>query len=70
MLLSVLVDGSTNSLGNAVYDCCNSRFDVASHGVSAETNPNMRLQFQLFFGNLAVLKSFAASLDRFVCQFS
>ena len=62
ILLTVLADGNTNSLRNALYDRRNSRFDIVLHGICAETKPNM--------WNSAVWKSFAASLERFVCQFS
>ena len=33
MLLSVLADLSTNSLGNVLYDCRISRFDIPFHGI-------------------------------------
>jgi len=42
MLLRVLADGSTSLLRNALYDRRSSRFDIAFHGIWAETNPNIR----------------------------
>jgi len=42
MLLRVVADGSTSSLRNALCDCHSSRLEIALHGISAETNPNMR----------------------------
>ena len=42
MLLSIVVNGSTRSSHNALYDCCSSRFDIAFHEILAETNSNMR----------------------------
>jgi len=42
MLLRVVVDGRTRTLRNDLYDCRSSRFDIAFHGICAETNPNMR----------------------------
>ena len=33
MLLRVVVDGSTRSLRNALYDHCSCRFDIAFHGI-------------------------------------
>jgi hypothetical protein len=63
-------DSNTNSLGNALYDCRSSRFDIAFHGICAKTKPNMRYRFQVSWWNSAVWKSFAASLECFVCQFS
>jgi hypothetical protein len=42
----------------------------ALHGICAKTKPNMWYQFLVSWWNLAVWKSFAASLERFVCQFS
>ena len=70
ILLRVLADGNTNSLRNALHDCRSSRFDIEFHGISAEKKPNMRYRFQVSWWNSAVWKSFAASLERFVCQFS
>jgi len=70
ILLRVLADGNTNSLRNTLYDCCSSRFDIAFHGIWAETKPNMRYRFQVSWWSSAVWKSFAASLEHFVCQFS
>jgi len=42
MLHSVLVDGSTNSLCNALYDRRISRFDIDCHGIGSETNTIIR----------------------------
>jgi len=42
MLMRVVVDGSTRSSRNALYDRRCSRFDIAFHGIYAETIPNMR----------------------------
>jgi hypothetical protein len=42
MLLRVVADGGTRSSRNALYDRRSSRFDIAFHGLCAETNPNMR----------------------------
>jgi hypothetical protein len=42
MLLRVVADGRTRSLCNALYDGRSSRYDIAIHGICAETNPNMR----------------------------
>jgi hypothetical protein len=42
MLLSVLADGRTNSLGNASYDCCGRSNDITVHGIWDKQNPNMR----------------------------
>jgi len=47
ILLWVLADGNTNSLRNALYDHRSSRFDIAFHGICAETNPNMRYRIQV-----------------------
>jgi len=38
----VVADVRTRSLCNTVYDSGSSRFDIALHGLRAETNPNMR----------------------------
>jgi hypothetical protein len=42
MLLRVVVDGRTRSSHNALYDRRSSRFDIAFHGICAETTPNIR----------------------------
>jgi len=42
MLLCVLADSMTWLSRNDPYDRRSSRFDIAFHGISAETNPNMR----------------------------
>jgi len=42
MSLQVIADGRTRSSRNALYDRRSSRFDIAFHGMYAETNPNMR----------------------------
>jgi len=41
MLLSLLEDGCTNMLRNALYDHCRLMFDLALHGILAENGPNM-----------------------------
>jgi len=41
MLLRVIADGTTSSSRDALYDRRSSRFDIAFHGIWAETNPNM-----------------------------
>jgi len=68
MLQRVMADGSTWSLCIALHDCRSSRFDITSHGIWAETYPNMRWRFQVPWWNLAVRNSFAASLEHSVCQ--
>jgi len=70
MLLRVVADGSTRSSRNALYDRCSSRFDIAFHGICAETNPNMRYRFHMSWWNSEVSKSLAASLERLVCHSS
>jgi len=70
MLLRVVADGSTRSSRNAVYDCRSSRFDIAFHGICAETHPNMRYRFHVSWWNSQVSKSLAASLERLVCHSS
>ena len=70
VLLRVLADGNTSSLWNALYDRCNLRFDIAFHGICAKTKPNMRQRFPVSWWNSAVWKSFSASVEHFVCQFS
>jgi len=42
LLLRVMVDGSTSSLRNASLDHYIFRFDIAFHGIRAETNTNIR----------------------------
>jgi len=42
MLVGLKADGSTRLSRNALYDRRSSRYDIASHGIWAETNPNMR----------------------------
>jgi len=42
MLQSVIADGSSRSLRNALYDHRSSRSDIAFQGMWAKTNPNMR----------------------------
>jgi len=69
MLLRVVADGSSRSSRNALYDRRSSTFDIAFHGICAETNPNMRLQFHVSWWNSEVSTSLAASLERFVCHF-
>jgi hypothetical protein len=41
MFYRVMGDGGTNSLRNVWYDRRSCLFNVAFHGISAETNPNM-----------------------------
>jgi len=69
MLLRVVADGSTRSSRNALYDRRSSRFDIAFHGIWANTNPNMRYRFHVSWCNSEVSKSLSASLERFVCRF-
>jgi len=47
MIVRVVADGSTKSSRNAIYDRGRSRFDIAFHGICAETNPNMRYPFHV-----------------------
>jgi len=47
ILLRVLADGNTNLLPYALYDRRSSTFDIAFHGICAETKPNTRYQFQV-----------------------
>jgi len=42
MLLRVVADGRTRSSRNELYDRHSWRFDIAFHGICAETNPNIR----------------------------
>jgi len=42
MLRTKLADSYTNRLRNALYECCISSFDIAFHGIWAQTNPDMR----------------------------
>ena len=42
MLLTIVADGRTRSSGNVLYHSRSSRFDIAFHGICAETNSNMR----------------------------
>ena len=70
MLPTMLAGGSTNSLRNTLYDYCSSRFGMAFYGIQAETNPNMQQWLQVRWWNSAISKSFAASVEHFVCQFS
>jgi len=42
LLLRVVADGRTRWSRNAFYDRRSSRFHIAFHRISAETNPNMR----------------------------
>jgi len=70
ILLRVLANGNTNSLCNALYDRLSWRFDIGFHGICAETKPNVRYRFKVSWWNSAVWKSFAASLEHFVRQFS
>ena len=69
MLLSVVVDGSTKWSCNAFYNRRSSRFDIAFHGIWAETDPKMRLWFHVSWWNSEVSKSLAASLECYVCNF-
>jgi len=69
-LPSLLADGHTNSSCNELCECRSSRFDIPFHEIWAETNSNMTLRFQVSWWHSAVWKSFAASSERFVCQFS
>jgi len=69
MLLRVVADGSTRSSGSALYDCRSSRFDIAFHGLWADTNPNMRYRFHMSWWDSEVSKSLSASMERFVYHF-
>jgi len=42
MLLTILADGSTNSLRDVLYNYCNSRYNTVLHEIEAEVNANMR----------------------------
>jgi len=42
IVLRVLANTNTDSLRKALYECPSSMFDIAFHGMGAETNPNMR----------------------------
>jgi len=42
MMLSVLADGITNWLWNAMYERCSSWFDIVFYRIGAKTYPNMR----------------------------
>jgi len=66
----VLPDGKTNSLCHVLNKGRSSRFDVTFHALRAKTIPNIMLRFQVSWWNLAVWKSFDASVEDFVCQFS
>jgi len=70
MLIRVVPDGRTRSSRNALYDHRRSRFDIAFHGMWAETNPNMRQRFHVSWWHLEVSKSLSASLEHFVPHFS
>jgi len=70
MLLRVVADRSTRSSRNALYDRRSSRFDIAFHGIWAETNRNLRYWFHVSWWNSEVSKSLAASLERLVCHSS
>jgi len=69
ILLTVIADGRTRLLRNTLYDHRSSRFDIVFHGSCAETNPNIRYQFHVFWWNSEVSKSLSASFERFVCHF-
>jgi len=68
MMLRVLADGSTSLLCNAFCDSRSSRFNIAFQGIWAETDPNLRKQFEVSWWNLSVTKSLDARLERVVCQ--
>jgi len=70
MLLSMVVDTSTNSLLNALYHHSSSTFNIAFHCIWAEMNLNIRYRFQVSWWNSAISKSFITSLVHIVCQFS
>jgi len=65
----VVVDSSTMSDHNDLYDCRSWRFDIAFRGKWAKTHSNMRLLFHVSWWNSEVSKSLAASLERFVYHF-
>ena len=70
MLLRVEADSSTRLLRNALYDRRSLRLDIVFQAIWAKTNSNMRYCFDVSWGNSEVWKSLAASLERFVGQFS
>jgi len=70
ILLRVVADGRIRFSRNALYDYCSSTFDIAFHGICAETNPNMRYWFHVSWWNSEVSKSLAAILECFVCDFN
>jgi len=47
MLLRVVANGSTRSSRNALYDRRSSRFDIAFHGIYAQTIPDMSYRFHV-----------------------
>jgi len=69
MLLRVAAEASTSSLRNAVSDRQSFRYDLAFWGISGETNPNMRQQFDMSWLKLEVSKFLAASLEHCICHF-
>jgi len=70
MFLRLMADSCTKSLRNDLYDRLSSRFDIAFHGIWAETNTNMRKGFHVSWWNLEVSTSLAARLEHLVCHFS
>jgi len=66
MLLRVVADGSTRSSRNAWYARRNWRFDIAFHGICADTNHNIMERFHVSWWNWEVSKSLGASLERFI----
>jgi hypothetical protein len=69
MLLMLVEDGSPWSSRNTGDNDHSLRFDIAGHWSQAETNPNMRHWFHMFWWNSEISKSLTASLECFVCHF-
>jgi len=69
MILRVVADGRTASLRNVLYDRRSWRFDIAFQRIWAETYPNIWSRFHVSWWNSEVLKSLAASFERFVFHF-
>jgi hypothetical protein len=67
-MLRMLADEITSSLHNALYDRHSSRYEISFQPMLDETNFNMRYQFQVWWWNWVVRKSFAASLQHSVYQ--
>jgi len=70
MLLRFGADSSNRSSRNTLYDRRSSRFDIAFHGMSAETNPNMRYRFHVSCWYSELSKCLSANLERLICHFT